>query len=185
MSTGPTLPRITPLPSEEWTEEQRQALEQRLRDGRIYNINRTLLRHWGASRKFDIWAQHVLGDTQTLPPRERELLVLRTGWLCRSEYEWGQHVRIGRKAGLTDVEIARVKLGPEAPGWEPFDALLLRAADELHADAGLTDTTWAGLAKQYSTQQLMDVVFTVGQYHLVSMVLNSFRVQLDEGLEGF
>ena len=126
-----------------------------------------------------------MGDTSTLVPRERELLILRIGWLCQAEYEWGQHVVFGKGAGLTDEEIARIKEGPDAEGWDPFDAALLRAADELHADALISDATWASLGERYNTQQLMDVVFTVGQYNMVSMALNTFGVQLDKGVKGF
>jgi 4-carboxymuconolactone decarboxylase len=178
-------PRIAPLNEAEWTDEQRQVLEPVYKEGRVYNVRATLARHWPASKKFGVWGYHVMGDTSTLLPRERELLILRTGWLCQAEYEWGQHVIYGKAAGLTDTEIARIKDGPDAAGWEPFDATLLRAADELHGDAFISDATWAALGKRYRTEQLMDVVFTVGQYTLVCMALNSFGVQLDKGVKGF
>jgi 4-carboxymuconolactone decarboxylase len=178
-------PRIAPLTEAEWTAEQRRELEPIYREGQLYNVVGTLARHWAAYQKFGVWGRHVLGETSTLPPRERELLILRTGWLCRAEYEWGQHVVFGKKAGLTDVEIARIKEGPDAPGWAPFDATLLRAADELHADAFVSDQTWAALSERYNTEQLMDVVFAVGQYTLVAMALNSFGVPLDKGVKGF
>lgn len=91
----------------------------------------------------------------------------------------------GKQAGLSDEEIARIKVGPDAEGWDAFDASLLRAVDELHADAFISDATWSALSERYTTQQLMDVVFTVGQYNLVSMALNTFGVQLDKGVKGF
>jgi 4-carboxymuconolactone decarboxylase len=126
-----------------------------------------------------------MGTTSTLPPREREILILRIGWLCQAEYEWGQHVIFGKAAGLTDAEIARIKEGPDAAGWAPFDATLLRATDELHKDACISDVTWAALSERYTPAQCMDVVFAVGQYNLVSMALNTFGVQLDKGVKGF
>ena len=89
------------------------------------------------------------------------------------------------EAGLTDVEIECIKSGPDAAGWNPFDAVLLRAVDELHEQALVSDTTWQALAERYDIQQLMDVIFTVGQYNLVSMALNTLGVQLDEGIRGF
>jgi alkylhydroperoxidase family enzyme len=145
----------------------------------------TFSRHWKANKKFGIWGSHILGQTCTLPPREREILILRTGWLCQAEYEWAQHVLIGKSNGLIDAEIEQIRNGPNDEHWSPFDAALLRAADELHADAFINDATWETLRKRYSTEQLMDVVFTVGQYTLVSMALNTFGVQLDKGLRGF
>ena len=121
----------------------------------------------------------------TLPPRERELIILRIGWLCEAEYEWAQHVLIGKEAGLTAEEIDRIKAGPNARGWSEADKLLLQATDELRKDAFITDSTWNGLCQHFDKKQLMDVVFAVGQYNLVSMALNTLGVQLDDGLEGF
>ena len=187
-----SAPRIPPLPESAWNEEQAKEIGPFKKGAmlfgttlRAFNVMDTLAQHEAARKKFNVWANHVMGDTSTLPPREREILILRIGWLCQSEYEWGQHSVIGKAVGLTDEEIARIKLGPKAKGWAPFDATLLRAADELRKDAFVSDATWAALAKRYNTQQLMDVVFTVGQYNLVSMALNSFGVQLDEGVKGF
>lgn len=180
-----STPRITPLQADEWSSEQRQMLEPIHRDGPFYNVLGTLSRHWDAAQKFTTWAYHIMGETSTLTPRTREILILRIGWLCQAEYEWGQHVIFARKAGLSAEEIARIKQGPDAPGWTEAEANLLRATDELHAEAFVSDPTWAALARDYSEQQLMDIVLTVGQYNMVSMALNSFGVQLDDGVEGF
>ncbi len=178
-------PRIPPLAESEWTAEQRKVLAPIKASQPFYNVLGTLSRHWDAAQKFTVWAYHVMGETSRIAPREREILILRVGWLCQAEYEWGQHVIFAREAGLTDVEIARVKAGPDAPGWTPFEAALLRAADELHRDSCIGDATWKTLAARYDDLQMMDVVFAVGQYHLVSMALNSFGVQLDAGVKGF
>jgi len=180
-------PRIEPLPEAEWNEEVREILaptRDNLGRGRVLNILATIARHPKLFKRWNVFGNHVLFKS-TLPSRDREILILRIGWLCRSEYEWGQHVIIGRRAGLTDRDIERIREGRDAPGWDPFEAALVRAADELHRDAFVSDETWALLARRYDTRQLMDVVFTVGQYNLVSMALNSFGVQLDEGVEGF
>ena len=87
--------------------------------------------------------------------------------------------------GLSEEEILRITKGPDATGWSEADATLLRAADELREDAFITDATWNALAKRYDEKQMMDIVFTVREYNLVSMALNSFGVQLDDGVEGF
>ena len=179
-----SAPRIPPVtdPSE-LPEEAREVLAGTSL-GPAVNIFRTFIRHPKLLKRWLVFGNHILFKS-TLPPRERELVILRTGWLCRAEYEWGQHVIIGRAAGLTDDEIARIPRGPDASGWEPFDATLLRATDELHADHMVGDDTWEALGERYSAQQLMDLVFTVGQYTLVSMALNSFGVQLDPEVPGF
>ena len=147
------------------------------------NIFATLAYHPKLLKRWLVFGNHVLAKS-TLPARDRELLILRTGWNCRSPYEWGQHVAIARVIGVDDAEIVRVSEGPDAPGWSEADAALLRAADELHRDDSLSDVTYAALAARYDEQQLLDVVFTVGQYHIVSMALNAFGVERDDGVTG-
>lgn len=178
-------PRVPPLPQEDWDEEIRGLLQASGGPGgRPLHIFTTLAHHPKLLKRWLVFGAHVLSKS-TLPPRERELVILRAGWLCQAEYEFGQHTSIGRESGLSDEEIRRVTLGPDAPGWDAFDAALLRATDELHADAFVSDASWAALSRRYSTQQMIDLIFAVGQYHLVSMALNSLGVQLDPGVPGF
>jgi len=181
----PRPPRIPPLDESEWTEEQRRLLDYAWRKGGFYNVIGTLARHWEASKRLGQVGAHVLGPTSTLPARDRELLILRTAWLCQAEYEWAQHVEIARKAGVADADIRRCRDGATASGWSTTDAALISAADELHADQRISDTTWSALALHYDTLQLMDVVFAVGQYTLIAMALKSFGTPLDAGLDGF
>ena len=177
-------PRVPPVRDEDLDEEGREFMQTVGREGRVLNIYRTLAAHPKLLKRWGVFGTHVLYKS-TLPPRERELLILRTGWLCRSEYEWGQHVIIAKGVGVTGEEIERVKAGAEAPGWSPFDAALLRAADELHFDSFIGDTTWEALSERFDTLHMIDTIFAVGQYHIVSMALNSLGVQLDKGVQGF
>jgi alkylhydroperoxidase family enzyme len=177
-------PRIPVLPPAERTERQRELLAPTTRDGRTFNVLATLVRHPDLLERWSAFAGHVMGPTSTLPPREREILILRIGWLDESQYEFGQHVLFGRRAGLADEEIERVKLGAAAPGWSPLEAALCQAADDLHDRGVVADDTWRALAAQYDERQLLDVLFTVGQYNLVSWVLNSLGVELDPGVPG-
>jgi len=177
-------PRVAPVRDEDLDDEGREFMQTVSREGRVLNIYRTLVAHPKLLKRWGVFGTHVLYKS-SLPARERELLILRTGWLCRSEYEWGQHVVIAKGCGATEEEIERVKEGPEANGWAPLDAALLRAADELHFDSFISNGTWETLSERFDTQQMIDVIFAVGQYHIVSMALNSLGVQLDEGVEGF
>ena len=184
-STRPEHPRIAPLAPEDFDDNQADAMSLAggLGLGGTVNIFRTLVRHPGLFRKWMPFGGKLLSGR--LPARERELLILRIGWLCRSEYEWAQHVVVGRSAGLTDMEIERIKYGPDAAGWEPFDAVLLRAADELKNDSCITDETWASLAERYDDRQLIEVTMVVGHYILVSGTLNSLGVAIEDGVLGF
>ena len=177
-------PRVEPLAADQLDAETRELLERSKMHGRILNVFSTLAHHPKLLKRWMVFAGHVMSKS-SLPPREREILILRIGWLCRAEYEWGQHVLIGREAGLTDEEIQRIKAGPDVAGWSPFDAALLRAVDELREQALISDATWQTLAERYSTKQLLDLIFAVGQYNLVSMALNTLGVQLDDGIPGF
>ncbi len=176
--------RVKALNEQEWDTEAQELLAPFVKQGRVFNIFRTLANHPALAKRWMVFANHILGKS-TLSVRDRELLILRIGWLCQAGYEWGQHVQIARQAGMSDEEIRSARTGPDTAGLSALDKLLLEATDELHADAFVSDKTWQGLQQHYNTQQLMDLVFTVGQYNLVCMALNSFGVQLDEGLPGW
>ncbi len=183
-ASRPSKPRVLPLEEHEWSDEQRTLMEPFVKQGTAWNVFKTLVRHPSLFKRWMPFANHVLFK-QTLSMREREMLILRIGWLCRAPYEWTQHVQIGLKAGLNEAEIARIADGPDAPGWSEHDAALMRAADELHRDSCLSDATWNTLGKRYTTEQMVDVVFTVGQYNMVSMALNTFGVAIDPALPRF
>jgi alkylhydroperoxidase family enzyme len=147
-------------------------------------VTRTFARHPDLTQSRSSRAGFV-NRVSPLSPRHREILILRIGWDCQSEYEWAQHVgRVGRarEHGLDPAMIAR---GPSAPGWDPFEATLLRAADELYRDITVSDATWKALAAKYDTASLMSAVFTASSYRATSMALNAFGVQLDPGDERF
>ena len=179
------MARIDPLPPEEWDADLQRILGRempggsRLGDNHIFS---TFARHKDLLRAWLPFGGFLLGGG-VLPARERELLILRTGFNCGSPYEWGQHVRISLDGGIDRESIDRVADGPDAPGWSEAEAALLRAADELHADARVGDDTWAALAETYDERQLVEIAMLVGQYHMVAFALNSLEVEQDEGLE--
>jgi 4-carboxymuconolactone decarboxylase len=180
---GPT--RIPPLPPEDQDEQAKELLSGVSAQGApAANIFATLVRHPGLFRRWLPFGGKLLGGGKLLP-RHRELLILRTGWLCNAEYEWAQHREISKSIGITENEIERVRRGPDAEGWDPFEATLLRAADELHAASRIGDETWAALAARYDEQQLIEVPMLVGHYHMVAFTLNTLGVPLEDGLAGF
>jgi alkylhydroperoxidase family enzyme len=144
------------------------------------NVLGTLARHPDLTRAFHTFNGHVLFAT-TLTPRQRELLVLRVAAVRAAEYEWAQHAVLAGDAGITDDELARVRAG-DLDGWTPLEVALLRAVDELVADALVSDETWTALASELDDRQLMDVVFTVGAYDLLAMAFRTFGVPLDGDL---
>ena len=194
--SGPAAdePRPRPLPPGEWPEAMGEALaalhpkEPRHpfppRDpGRPKGLNLlgTLAHHPPLATAFHTLAGHLLFAT-TLSLRQRELLILRVASVRRSEYEWLQHVVLADDVGLTALDLERVAAGPDAEGWSAADAALLRAVDELIADARISDATWAVVARDLSPQQLLDVVFTVGSYDVLAMALRTFDVEPDADL---
>jgi 4-carboxymuconolactone decarboxylase len=147
-----------------------------------YNIFRTLGRNPELFKAWLPFGAYLLSGGG-LPLADRELMILRTALVCGSSYEWGQHVRIALDAGMTREAIDRVPQGAGADGWTEHEAALLRAVDELHDSATISDATWAQLAETYDERLLMEATMLIGQYHLVAFALNAFGVELDEGLE--
>jgi alkylhydroperoxidase family enzyme len=182
--SGSSGPRIPPLAASEQDEQARELLQGvQVNDAPAANIFATLVRHPGLFRRWLPLGGKLLAGK--LPVRDRELLILRTAVLCQAEYEWGQHRLIGLSAGLTEPEIERVRAGAQAEGWDPFDAALVTAAEELHAEARISDATWEVLASRYDERQLIEVPMVVGHYHMVAFTLNSLGVELEPGVAGF
>lgn len=180
-------PRVPPLEESKWDDDARSLIEgwRKLNNTKgVINILATMANYSKLYNRWRVFGNHVLYKS-SLPLREKEILILRTGWLCNSKYEWAQHSLIGMRVDLSEAEILRIKEGPDAEGWSSFESTLLRAADELYVDSFVSDSTWEELAKKYNTQQLLDVVFTVGQYNLTAMALNSLGIQLEKGMEEF
>jgi alkylhydroperoxidase family enzyme len=121
------------------------------------------------------WAA-ALALNGALPKRDHELLALRAAANCRSAFEWDEHVGFARGVGLTDDEIAMVKVGPDDPRWAPHEAALLRAADELGRECTISEVTWARLAACYDAAALVEIPFVVGQYTMLSMVANGLAI---------
>jgi 4-carboxymuconolactone decarboxylase len=164
------------------TGEDRELMEKNRIQGVIPNIFSTLINHPKLARSWLRFAGYIL-SRQTLPVRDRELAILRIGWLNQAPYEWEQHLLVGQRAGITAEEIERIKQGPGAP-WDRHDAAIMQACDDLYEHSVVAEETWQRLAQRYNTQQMMDLVFTIGQYNLVSWALNSFGVPLDDFLPG-
>lgn len=146
----------------------------------LSEIVRTMLRH---SRLFahqvDLGIQLLAQGT--LAPRDREIAILRIAWLCQAPYEWGEHVHVAKKVGVSSAEIERITVGSNADGWSDHDRAILKATDELHADAMISDATWAALAQRLDERQLIELPIVVGQYQTVAYYQNSLRLRLHEG----
>jgi alkylhydroperoxidase family enzyme len=164
-------------------EKDREMGERSKVNGKVINIFRVLMNHPLLAREWGRLGAYILSEKQTLSPRDREFAILRIGWLNQSPYEFEQHKRISKGLGISDDEMDRITKGPKA-GWNAHDAAILQAADDLFENSIVSDETWKTLSKTYNTQQMMDLVFTIGQYNLVSWALNSCGVPLDDYLPG-
>src|SRR4051794_39133340 len=163
-------PRVKRLPPEQWSEELEQMLNVSLPGMRPLAESpwlTTLAHNPQLMRRFGPLANYLLFKGR-LAGRHRELLILRTGWVCRAPYEWSEHVGIAKQAGLTDGEIEQVVIGPDDPAWNPLEAALLRAVDELHRDSVVSDETWAVLAQDFDEPALIELLMVVGMYHLIA-----------------
>jgi alkylhydroperoxidase family enzyme len=116
--------------------------------------------------------------------RDRELAILRTGWLCQAPFEWSEHVRKARKEGFTHDEIERITLGSSAPGWDEHEQAILCAVEELHAGAMISDGTWQSLARQLTEEQLLEFTVLVGLFTTVAYFQNALRLPLLEDSAG-
>ena len=195
MATKLDQPRVQPLEIGKWDTELKKSswIPENVTEksqlpemmAKVFNVTATLANHPTLAKSWNQFAMHIMG-TNSLEARIREIAIIRIGYLNQSDYELSQHAWIGEMSGLTKEEIIRITEGPRASGWSDLEALTILAADELKESGIVSTKTWDSLLENgLSQQQMMDLVFTIGQYNMVSWALNSLGVQLDEGLPSF
>ena len=173
-----TQPRLTPLPADEWDDGVRDALSPLLPASRANpddagNILATIVRHQPLTHAYLTFNAYLLLNS-SLSPRVREVAVLRAALASRSVYLWDHHVPLAERAGLTSTEIAEIKVGEPV---DPVDRLVVRAVDELDADHAISDETWTALGDHLDDDQRLDLIFTVGGYQLLALVVNTLGIQ--------
>lgn len=171
-------PRISPLLPEERDELAEELLGGvRRPDGEDLNIFATLVRHPKLLRKWLPFGGALL-YRGVLEPRLREIVVLRTAWRCDATYEWGHHVEVANDVGLTTEEVAAASTDDiDAYGWTDLEKALLRAVDELHAVARISDDVWSSLATEFDERALIELCMLVGNYHTVAFAVNSLGIE--------
>jgi len=148
------------------------------------NVFRVLANHPDLLRDWEPFSAHVFFNT-SLSHRDRELLTLRSGWLCKSSYQWARHVKYAQHVGFTMPEIERVKDGPDALGWTHHEQAVLRSVDEVREMMSISEETWNTLAETYTSTQLIDLVFCIGQNFMIAAAANTFRIPLDPDVEKY
>jgi alkylhydroperoxidase family enzyme len=143
----------------------------------------TMLHHPGLFERHTAVGLYLLSEG-TLSPREREFAVLRIAWLCQAPYEWGEHVFIAQRGGISSDEIERITVGSTAAGWSALDRAILAGVEELHAKAAISDATWAVLAQHWDKQQLIEFPLLVGVYQSTAYLQNALRMRLHTGNTG-
>jgi 4-carboxymuconolactone decarboxylase len=186
---GELKQRIVNLPREEWTDAAREVFAfwgepGAWENGSKTNMSMVLANHPPLANAYHVFGKHLLLGS-TIAVRPRELIVLRTAWLQKCEYEWHYHVGYALKAGLTMEEIAAIRDGWQSPVWDgkDEDRAVLRAVDELIDTARLGDETYAVLAVHFRKEQMMDLVFTIGNYVMLGWAVATFGIPVEEGVD--
>lgn len=180
--------RVPLLPESEWTEKARDLFavlegpEARERGPR-YDIVLQLAQNPELTIPFLEYNKHLMFHS-SLSHRVRELVTLAVAWSCKSEYEWLSHVRDGLRVGLTDEDIEAVKLGAASPHWDDFHRDLMLLVDEMRDSYDISDALWTRLSVHFNPRQMMDLIFTIGNYIMFSSVLNGIRAKPEAGAEG-
>ena len=117
-----------------------------------------------------------------LPGTVREMIILRTAWNCRSRYEWGQHIEIALRVGVTDDEIVALASGPSA-FTDPLICAVMQACDEVFNDKCISSDTWKMLSTHYSEKLMIEIMILIGHYEMLAGFLNSAGVALEAETE--
>ena len=181
----PASPRISPLSP--LTPEVEEILEGSIRsvNGDPLNLFGTMACHPKLLKRFLAFGGYFL-NRGVLPPREREIVILRVGRNTGSVYEFGQHTVIGRNCGVTDEEIDALALtDPSTHAWSGRDRGLIAMTDEICAHDCVSEPTWKELRAEWTDAELSELVLLVGVYRMVAGFLNTMGVELDPDTPGW
>jgi len=174
-------PRLAPVPTAELTEEQvmMMGVDPEKPDLRVnMNLFKTMVLHPELLKTWSVFAER-LASLASMTNYDRELVIMRLAVLTNGTYEWAQHYDNALKSGLTEEQIAAVKIGSSAPIWNDWERTLLTTAEQLRADAFITDEVYAALLKKYTVQEIMDILALTAHYYLTAMMTNTIVIQLD------
>lgn len=176
----PTSPRVPPI--EKVAAKARLAMA----DGpaNAVNVVATLHTNRNINVAFGAFAQTLLFKG-SVDARLREIVILRMGWNCQAVYEFGQHTLFGRSVGMTDREIYFVTRPIGQGAWTDVERALLQMTDDLYSDDCVSDATWAELEQHFTHSDIIEFMSAALCYRLVSGLLNSCGVQLDDGVPGW
>lgn len=178
-------PRLNPVAESSMTHEQNEIVAPlRKRYGFVFNVLKTMMHNMPLLEAWNPLAGHIMGAS-SLSPRLREIVIMRVALRTNSEYEWGQHVLMSKEADLDEEDHNRICAGADAPGWTASERAVLLATDELIEVTMLSDEVWSALCAEFEEAQILDFIFTVGQYNMLAMALNSLGVQRESGVPGF
>ncbi len=170
--------RIPPLSPDNFTDLQKELVG----DWSNMNFCRVIVQHPEMYKVFLPYIETLIAGS-SLPPRDREILVLRALAVADDVYETLHHETIARNADISDAEIKAAQGDGNNEVLSDFDRLLMRAVDELMSKQNISDITWAGLSERYTDKQVIEVVFLVGCYTVMAMLTNSFGIPIEENAE--
>lgn len=164
--------RLRPLAPEDWDASLAGVLEN-LKNP--LSIHKVIARNPVLMANYVDFRNHIVASS-SLTGRQRELIILRVAHKTTCAYEWDHHVVRGRAAGLSDEEIVRVRQGGDVPGWTEEEGLLLKAVDDMLDGTQIKRPTWAAMCQAFDDNQLLDAIFTIGTYIIMSTILKTAEV---------
>jgi len=185
-------PRIPYIKREEWTEGARDVFtvmarsEEERAEARKNGSKMNMLNVLAHNPKISVpylELGKVLFDIN-VSMRSREIAVLRLAYLSNSEYEWFQHVAIGKHVGLTDADVEAIRTGQPGDGWSELDGLVMGAVDELEENNTISDLLWERMSRHFDRQQMFEFLFMISSYKMTAWVLNALEIPLDETPQG-
>lgn len=174
------MPRVKPL-EPPYHPEVEQALRKWMPPSVAHEplaLFRLLHHHLDLAGRMRVTGAGLLAHGQ-LPALDREIVIARVCARAGCRYEWGVHAAVfASEVGLTlDQLAATVSGGPEEPVWSPGQSTLIRAVDELHDAAHLSDETWSALQSRYEVPQLVELLVLAGWYRMISCVANGLLIE--------
>lgn len=176
------LPQVQP---EDFTDETHAFFNQWtggiFKDADKNPVLRTFAHHPALANAFSPLNVHLLSEN-TLPVKLRQIAIMRTAWITGAAYMWSSHLNTSVRCGLSDDMFGPLQRGADDPYFTDFERVVIRATEELVTDRLISDANWNALMAEWDNKQMLDFMFTVGCYAMVSGVMRSTGAERQEDL---
>jgi len=122
----------------------------------------------------------LLQPGRKLDPKLRELAIIRTGIVGDSKFEYSQHMKVARMAGVPEEKLAAIKGWTTSDLFAPVERAVMAATDEILSRNLVEDATFAALRTHLSDPEILELFVVIGLWRMHGLIVRALHLEYDD-----